>query len=241
MKDTKGRNGMIRIAICEDEKYMLDKLVENVRHYIKRKNKSADIQSFLSGEELLKEDISFDILLLDLKLPGINGLEAAKRFCGKSQIIFVTAYQDYALDAFDIGAVHYLVKPITREKLDLALDRAVSRLKQMDNKALALIKNGKVQMIMIRDILYCEVFDHQICIHAADGNYEYFGSLHSLEQKLDERFLRCHRSFIVNMNHITGQENGTATVTGGDQILISRRKQQEFMKKLLSFLENEVI
>lgn len=232
---------MIRIAICEDEKYMLEKLTESVGNYFKRKNVSADIHSFLSGEELLKADSPFHIALLDLKLPGINGLEMAKEFCGKSQIIFVTAYKDYALDAFDIGAVHYLVKPVTKERLDLALDRAVDRLEKANDRTLPLSKNGTTQVIFIRDILYCEVFDHQICIHTVDGDYQYSGSLDSLEKKLDERFFRCHRSFIVNMSHIIRQENGAATVTGGDKIFISRRKQQEFMKKLLCFLKNEVI
>lgn len=232
---------MIGIAICEDEKYMLDKLTESVRNYFERKNLSANIRSFLSGEALLKTDALFDIALLDLKLPGMNGLEMAKKFCGKSQIIFVTAYKEYALDAFDLGAVHYLVKPVTKERLDLALDRAVGRLEKRDDRTLALLRNGTAQRILIRDILYCEVFDHQICIHTVEERFAYSGSLDSLEKKLDERFFRCHRSFIVNMSHIIRQENGTATVTGGDKILISRRKQQEFMKKLLSFLKNEVI
>ena len=232
---------MIIVAICEDERYILEELRKKVEKYINRKSLDASIKTFTSGEELLKAKKKFDIILLDLMLPGIDGLEVARQISCRSRIIFVTSYREYAVEAFDANAVHYLVKPVTEERLFLALDRAVNQTEQMDNQALTLIKSGKTQVIFIRDILYCEVFNHQVRIHTVHGTYDYFGTLDMLETKLDERFFRCHRSFVVNMSFVAGQEKGVAILTNGEKIFISRRKQTDFIQRLLNFLKNEVI
>ena len=232
---------MIIVAICEDERYILEELRKKVEKYINRKSLDASIKTFMSGEELLKAKKKFDIILLDLMLPGIDGLEVARQISGRSRIIFVTSYREYAVEAFDANAVHYLVKPVTEERLFSALDRAVNQTEQMDNQALTLIKSGKTQVIFIRDILYCEVFNHQVRIHTVHGTYDYFGTLDMLETKLDERFFRCHRSFVVNMSCVAGQEKGVAILTNGERIFISRRKQTDFIQRLLNFLKSEVI
>ncbi len=232
---------MLKIAICEDEKYILKKLFEKVEKYTKEKHLQAHIHTYISGEELLKETINFDIVLLDMILPGIKGLEVAKKLCNKSSIIFITSYGEYALDAFEIDAVHYLLKPVTQEHLYSALDRAVYRLEQADNKSLIFEKAGKTQVIPLHDILYGEVFNHQIYIHTVQGTYDYPGTLNGLEKELDERFFRCHRSVILNMRHIVGQEKGMAMISNGDKLFVSRRKQAEFMEKLLQYLKKEVI
>lgn len=232
---------MIIVAICEDERYILEELRKKVEKYINRKSLDASIKTFMSGEELLKAKKKFDIILLDLMLPGIDGLEVARQISCRSRIIFVTSYREYAVEAFDANAVHYLVKPVTEERLFSALDRAVNQTEQVDNQSLTLIKSGKTQVIFIRDILYCEVFNHQVRIHTVHGTYDYFGTLDMLETKLDERFFRCHRSFVVNMSCVAGQEKGVAILTNGERIFISRRKQTDFIQRLLNFLKNEVI
>lgn len=232
---------MIIVAICEDERYILEELRKKVEKYINRKSLDASIKTFMSGEELLKAKKKFDIILLDLMLPGIDGLEVARQISYRSRIIFVTSYREYAVEAFDANAVHYLVKPVTEERLFSALDRAVNQTEQVDNQSLTLIKSGKTQVIFIRDILYCEVFNHQVRIHTVHGTYDYFGTLDMLETKLDERFFRCHRSFVVNMSCVAGQEKGVAILTNGEKIFISRRKQTDFIQRLLNFLKNEVI
>lgn len=232
---------MFLIAICEDETYLLEELRKKAEAYLKTRHYPAEIRTFTSGEDLLKEQRSFDLILLDLVLPGINGLETAKRLSSKSRIIFITSYREYAVDAFEVEAVHYLLKPVTDERLYQAMDRALKQSKQADDRTLALIKSGSTHILPIRDILYCEVFDHRVCIHTAQGNYEYSGTLDMLEGKLDGRFFRCHRSYLINMSHVVGQEKGTALVSNGNRVLISRRKQAEFMQRLLHNLKNEVI
>lgn len=232
---------MFSIAICEDETYLLEELRKKTEAYLKTRHFPAEIHTFTSGEDLLKEQRPFDLILLDLVLPGMNGLEAAKRLSYSSRIIIITSYREYAVDAFEVEAVHYLLKPVTDVRLHQAMDRALERIGQADDRSLALTGSGKTQIIPLRDILYCEVFDHRVCIHTVQSSYEDSGTLDMLERKLDGRFFRCHRSYLINMNCVVGQEKGTAIVSNGDRVLISRRKQSEFMQRLLDYLKNEVI
>ena len=99
---------MFSIAICEDEIYLLEELRKKTEAYLKTRHFSAEIHTFTSGEDLLKEQRPFDLILLDLVLPGMNGLEAAKQLSG-SRIIIITSYREYAVDAFEVDAVHYLL------------------------------------------------------------------------------------------------------------------------------------
>lgn len=219
----------------------MEELYEKVEAYIKAKQLIANVKTYMSGEELLKEKIIFDIVLLDMRLPGLSGIEVAKQLYHKSCIIFITFYEMYALEAFDVDAVHYLIKPVSNERLYLALDRAMERLEQIAHKMLTLVKAGKTKIIDIYDILYCEVFNHHVIIHTAQGTYNYSGSLDMLENELDGSFFRCHRSYIINMRCVIGREEGVAILSSGDRILISRRKQAEFMQRLLKFLKKEVM
>lgn len=232
---------MYRIAVCEDEKYILEELHQKVETYIKQKQLIANVKTYMSGEDLLMDKTAHDIVLLDMMLPGLSGIEVAKQLYHKCCIIFITFYEKYALDAFDVDAVHYLIKPVSDDRLYLALDRAIDRLKQMDHKMLTLVKAGKTRIINIHDILYCEVFNHQVIIHTMQDNYDYSGSLDMLENELDGGFFRCHRSYIINMRCVIGREEGVAIISSGDRILVSRRKQTEFMQKLLKFLKKEII
>ena len=176
-----------------------------------------------------------------MMLPGISGIEVAKQLYRKSCIIFITFYEEYALEAFDVDAVHYLIKPVSDERLYQALDRAIGRSEQMDHKMLTLVKAGKTRIIDIHDILYCEVFNHQVIIHTMQDAYDYPGSLDMLENELDGGFFRCHRSYIINIRCVIGQEEGVAIMSSGDRILVSRRKQTEFMQRLLRFFKREII
>lgn len=232
---------MNSLAICEDDSYMLEKLKQMAERYVQGNGLKTSIRTFTSGEELMRDPGDFDVLLLDLKLPGIDGVEVARRFGGRNSIIFVTAYREYALDAFEVGAVHYLVKPVTDQQLFPALDRARERLGKPGREALTFLKNGVLERIPADEIAYCEVFGHQVCIHTKDGSYEYPGTLDGLEGKLGGRFFRCHRSFLVNMDYVIRQEKGTAVLAGGEKVMVSRRRQQEFMQRLLAFFKDEVI
>lgn len=227
---------MITVSICEDETYFVSKLKKMLDKYCSLREIHVSISAFSDGEELLASSQMADIILMDIKLPTSNGMEVIRhlRDLGSdSQVIFITAFQKYVFQAFDLDAVHYILKPVSEEKLFSAMDKAIKRVAANRGKALLITSGTTASRVPLKDILYCEAMNHQITVHTLTEQVQFFGTLDALQEKLDERFFRCHRSYIVNMDHVIDKQPGSAIMEGGDHILISRRKQQEFTQKLL--------
>lgn len=226
----------MNIVICEDEIHFATRLTDMVQQYLKQKQFYANILMYSSGEEFLCSGSTPDIILMDIKLSGKNGMDTMKRLrevgCN-SPVIFITAYSEYVFQAFDVDAIHYLEKPINQPKLFSALDKAWSHVISANGKTIALIKKAIVSKVRIKDIIYCEVFNHQTIIHTLSDQYSYSGTLDSLQQELDNQFFRCHRSYLVNLNYVVDKEPGAAVLVDGSKVFISRRKQQEFTIRLL--------
>lgn len=215
-----------------------------VKQYLKKINIEVQICCFTSGEELVYSNKYFDIIVMDIKMNGINGMEAVRllRSKGKnSQVIFVTFSKEYVFEAFDVDAIHYLLKPVTDEDLFLALDKAIGKTEQKDSQTITISKGSTIQIIPIRDILFCEAVDHKIYINTTRGKIDYYGKMDTLQKQLDNRFFRCHRSYIVNMNFVSGKEQDSIRMTNGEKVLVSRRKRQAFTQQLLAFIRNEVL
>lgn len=230
------------IGICEDEDWFAQDLKRKTEQYLKDQDLTGMIYIFTSGEELLSFPRNMDIVLMDIKLPGRNGMVTAERLQAwgkRCQIIFITSYRKYVFQAFDIDAVHYILKPVSDEKLSSALNRAVKRADSESGKALLAADKDSQTRVLFREIIFCEVFDHQILVHTMTKEYTMFGTLDSLEKELDSRFFRCHRSYLVNMEFVMDKGDGYADMAGGRRVLISRRRQKEFMKRLLRSCRGE--
>lgn len=230
------------IVICEDEMYFATHLKDMVSQYLQQKGVNATILLYANGEDFLCSGIYADIVLMDIKLPGKNGMDIMKRLRDVgclSQVIFITAYQEYVFQAFDLDAIHYLEKPLNQQKFFSAMDKAWKRAVSDNTKTITLTNRTSISKVRIKDIVYCEVFNHQVVIHTLAEQYNYFGTLDSLEKELDNHFFRCHRSYIVNLDYIVDKKPGIAVLVGGNQVLISRRKQQEFTMRLLKSCRRE--
>ena len=227
---------MLTIAICEDDSVFAGELREKTDRYLARRELEGVVRMFEDGEQLLGSRQNLDVILMDIKLPGRNGVKIAGQLRdegSRGQIIFITSFREYVFQAFDLEAVHYLIKPVSAEKFCSAMDRAVRRVFRDLGKTLLLTEGDRTVRICQRDIVYCEVFDHRLFIHTVTGRHQTSGTLDSLEEKLDGRFFRCHRSYLVNMDLVADKDSGEAVMEGGKRVLISRRKQQEFTKRLL--------
>lgn len=162
----------------------------------------------------LAADLEPDVLLLDISMPGMDGLDLAAKLKAQPRrpaVIFCTAYEEHALEAFEYEAVDYLVKPVTAERLEQALDRARRFLgKDRAEAFLAATLGGSTELIDLNDVACLVAEDKYTTVYLADTNRNMMisQSLTELERAHPERFLRVHRNALVSRDRIRGLERG---------------------------------
>ncbi len=232
----------MRIAICDDEKNIRELIGDKVvKQYLE-----AEIVFFSSGEELLLSDKNIDILFLDIQMSGRNGMETARELRKKDKnviLIFVTAVEEYVFQAFDVGAFHYIVKPIDDAKFMDVLCRAVDELgsKRKDvNEAeerYLMINNGGVHTkVIFDDIIYAEVFNRKIVIHKMDDTIEYYGKMSDLESLAGDGFFRPHRAYLINFKYVEKYNASTIYLEKGS-VLMAKQNYPEFVKKYMKYIQ----
>lgn len=233
----------MQIAVCDDEKEIRDMFAEKIGKLYP----NADLSLYRSGEELLLSDKEPDILLLDIQMPGKNGMETAKELRRKNKkalIIFVTALDDFVFQAFDVGAFHYLVKPFDdgkfAEVLQNAIEQSEDRKKLEDAgrkgemPGLMITTGGEHITVNLEDIVYAEVFDRKVILHMTDTDIEYYGKMKELEEKAGDEFYRTHRSFLVNFGFIRKYDATTVYLQKG-QAPMAKQNYQGFVKQYLRY------
>ncbi len=230
----------MRIAICDDEKEIQNMLAEK----IKRLYPAADLTLHSSGEELLAAPQPPDILLLDIQMPGRNGMETARLLRQRSKdtaIIFVSALEDYVFQAFDVGALHYLVKPFDDRKLAEVLARAAGQYhagrQHTEKPSLIITKGGEHITVRLEDIVYAEVFNRKVILHTLDSDIEYYGKMKELEKRAGPDFYRTHRAYLVNFHFIQKYDAATIYLERG-QALMAKQNYQDFVKSYLRYNQN---
>ena len=194
------------IAICDDEETASAYISGLTRQWADNLGHTVRIETFASAEAFLfhyAEHKDYDILLLDIEMGRMNGVELAKRVrLGNKevQIVFITGYMDYIADGYEVEALHYLMKPVGFEKLSAVLDRAAKKLER-NEKALLLEIQDEIVRIPLYEIRYLEVQKNYVTIHAGE-DYTVKKSLGSLEKELDDGFFRIGRSFVVSLRFV---------------------------------------
>lgn len=205
--------------------------------------------TYASGEELLGADILPDILLLDIKMPGMSGMDVARTLRDKDWrkiLIFITGEEDQVFNSFDLQAFHFLVKPVADEKLKEVLDNAQKELERYGDISGKQDKYIEIQSgtahirINLSQLLYAEVYDRKTILHMKKENIEYYGQLSVLENLVGKDFYRIHRSYLVNMKYVERYDRTSVTLTGGDNIPISRREYDGFLKAYLEYSRRRI-
>ncbi len=195
-----------RVAIVDDSVKDAE-FVRGILNYWAELRK-ADIQTevFPSAEAFLfryAEDKDWDILLLDIEMGAMDGVTMAKRVRQDNeavQIVFITGYSDYIAEGYEVAALHYLMKPVSREKLLSVLDRALEKRKQ-EERCLNLETYGEMVRIPFYEIRYLDVHQNYVTVHAK-ADYTVKRTLSDFEKELDDRFHRVGRGMILNLKYI---------------------------------------
>ena len=195
-----------RVAIVDDREtdaqFVRDLLID----WSENRQLGIQAQTFSSAESFLfryAEDKDWDILLLDIEMGSMDGVTMAKRVRRDNeavQIVFITGYSDYISEGYEVAALHYLMKPVNREKLLTVLDRAIEKRRQQE-RCLILESAGELVRIPFYEIRYLDVRQNYVTVHAKD-DHTVKRTLGDLEKELDNRFFRVGRSMIVNLSFI---------------------------------------
>lgn len=227
-----------KIAVCDDMEEDVKYISSAVNQWAEKENIMVDIETFPSAESFLSryaEQKAFDILLLDIEMPSMNGVELAKRIRKENdavQIIFITGYTDYIAEGYEVSALHYLVKPLSETKLFKVLNRAVLKIRK-NEKSLYLSLSGEMIRIPIYEIKYLEVQQNYVTVHSKK-DYTVKKTLGEFERKLDERFYRMGRSFIVNLSCIDKITKTDVFLSDGAIIPLPRGQYEPLNKAFIA-------
>ena len=230
-----------KIAICDDDISQVDFLESILTPWLKIKNILADIKKYSSAKSFLfdyESEKDFDILLLDIEMPEINGIKLAKTVRKENhslQIIFITGFYDYFSDGFDVSALHYLIKPVDEGKLFPVLDKAINNLKYRQRSVLINTQDADIK-IPLSDIIYIEAENVFINIHTVNGVYRTRTPLTKFYENLDDSFLKVHRSFIVSLSYVKKITKKDLTLISGDIVPISRGMYETVHSALIRYL-----
>lgn len=237
---------MIRIAVCEDEQILLGQLTGQVKTILDRHSVEYSIEAYRNGSALLARE-PFDILLLDIAMEPMDGMELARRLRmrgDESRMVFITAHQQYAIDAYDVQAFHYLVKPVDTKKLETVLIKLCADMQKECARAIVVRQGTSLRRIPFEKILYLEVLNRKIYLHTAGETIPFYGKLEDLEPALpglqggsSAAFFRCHRSYIVNLRHVQVYQKGEIQLDNGERIPLSKRRGKSFGLAFMHYLK----
>jgi len=249
---------MIRVLICDDEPLARDRL----RRMLEKVPATLCLGEAENGQELLElvPQLHPDLILLDIRMPGMDGLQAAARLSDTANppaIIFCTAYDEHAIEAFKVNAVDYLLKPVRQDDLEVALNKS-SRINKTQMNAVrremgeepvdasherefisARSRRG-IELIPVADVRYFLADQKYVTVRHSQGETLLDETLKELETEFGDRFLRIHRNALVALDYVEGMEHRgnqyQLRIQGIEERLTVSRRHASAVKKLLQRL-----
>lgn len=226
-----------RFAICDDDTQYAQYIDCLAAQWAKQAGLRLETERFPSAEAFLfryEEHRDFDVLLLDIEMTGMDGVELAKTVRQTNddvQIVFVTGYTDYIAEGYEVSALHYLTKPVEPDKLFQVLTRAVGRLAR-NEPVLTLELPGETVRVPLSKIRYVDVLHNYVTVHAGQ-DYNLKRPLGELEQELDGRFYRVGRSCIVNLAFVSRVTRTAVELSGGQSLPLPRGQYERLNRAII--------
>ena len=220
----------MRVAIIDDERESFDLLKSYLIRYQKEHGGAFEIETFSSGEELLKDYRAiYDILIFDIQMPGISGIDAAKKVREhdkKAIILFITSMAQYALQGYEVEAVDYIIKPLSYYDFAMKIAKVIRKVVQQEEVCVAVDTQEGIRKVLVSGIYY----------HTKEGLIVARGSMKEAEEQFTlYNFVRVHKSYIVNLRHVTKVDANDVEVNG-ERIPLGRVYRHTFLQAFLRFV-----
>lgn len=232
----------MKIAICDDNLNIVDEVKNLLDEYALSKNLSLDISTFNDGQAVLESDERFNIAILDVEMPGCNGIELGKILREKNRhivLMYITSHKKYLDEALNLNAARFFEKPIDSKRFYDGLDNALKRIDNTTIKFFLKEDNASVR-INANDIIYVEIepIGHRKTkIVTEEKSYISSNKIVFWEEHLiSSLFVKTHKSYIINMEYITKYENNTLQLDGKYNIPISRNYQSSVHKAFIRYM-----
>lgn len=215
-----------KLAICDDESSVIEYISSIVTDWANEYHYDIQLRIFSSAENFLfsyEDENDYDILLLDVEMGQMDGVSLAKTIRKNNetiQIVFITGYSEYIAEGYEVSALHYLMKPVKKEKLFEVLNRATEKLEK-NERLLTLELSNEMVRIPLHEIRYLDVSGNYVTIHGK-SDYTVKKTLGEMQKELDERFFKVGRSCIVNLNMIQRVTKTDCYLSDGSKLPLPR-------------------
>ncbi len=230
---------MLRIAIVEDEESYISVLKDYLERYKQESGEQIEVTVYHDGDEIAAfYRAQFDIILMDIEMKFIDGMTAAEEIREVDSsvfIIFITNTPQYAIRGYEVGALDYILKPVSYFIFYQKLTRAVVKLKKRREQWITIAVKGGVMRVALSDIYYIESEGHNLIYHMKDGPAVSSATLKSVEPVMEKMsFVKINKCYLVNLEHVDGVKDKYAVVRG-ENLLISRSRMKPFMQELTRY------
>lgn len=235
---------MVNIVICENDKNDQEFVKAKVVEILDDLDIEYEIKVYNSGDDLLEGyDKYTDIILLDIQMDGLDGMETARKireFDDNVEIIFITSFVEYALEGYEVNAYRYLLKPVKDENLRTSLINCLNDRNFV--KRSIVIKEGDTRIkISLKDIMYIEIQGNDITVHTLKDTYRTKGTMSNFETEINsDMFVRCHKSYLVNLEYIKSIKRYTSILVNDEEVPLSRNKYKEIKDRFFEMIEDKL-
>lgn len=231
---------MVRVAIVEDDPNYIRQLQEYLERYGRESGESAEVSVFQDGDEIVEGyRPRFDVILMDVEMRFMDGMTAAReirKVDPEVVIIFITNMTQYAIQGYEVDALDYVLKPVSYFAFSQRLDRAITRMKRRERQYITVPVRGGMRKLDISHIYYVESWNHDLTFHTREGDFTAGMTMRQAEEQLGtHHFFRGNNSYLINLEHVDGVQDGCAVVKG-QALKLSRPRKNAFLEALSDYM-----
>lgn len=236
---------MLNIAVIEDDMKDLENLKGCMQTFFTQEYKMMyHLSHYGTAEAFLSDyDHQFDVVFMDIDLPEINGVTAAKKLRSIDQnvaIVFLTNLSHYAMNGWEVNALDYILKPINEFSFSLKMPKILHYMEVNNEKQITITSKNMIQRFYVSEVYYIEVMKHDLIYHTKLGNFTTRGTMKECQEEMEQyQFVKCNNCFLVNLKYVQGIRDNLVTV-GPDSLTISRTRKTEFINALTNYIGGQL-